>query len=185
MIAHFADPYIIVDNSDSLSTIGNTLYMDNNNTTNTFNPPVINPSGVDYSGLVPVVDLSATHPVADSTATAADNIWIDLKLARSPDGYYLWDKRSSNCVNLSNKLESQQGRGVPDFSRVSKHHVSLKLDVDRNTSLETINFQGAWYKGLYLDLKFKDATLTSGSLPIKKNDQGHFFIIWKKVPGSK
>lgn len=105
-----------------------------------------------------------------------DKPWIDLRLQKFKGDYYVTDYAGKDGVNLIGQLQQENAELV----RI-RDGKGIKLDIDGSSKLSSIMFEGKKYQGEYVDLKFSNATITSHSLPIQKNDSGSLFIISKKL----
>lgn len=146
------------------------------------------PSFLEMNSLDPTLSSFSvgSTSVIDLTGDDNQNIekpWMDLKLIKQKDNICVVDNVQKEGVNLIEKLEAKAGQGKPELVSVRSGNVrckGLQLDIDSSTPFSSMSYQGKIYQGHYVDLKFSNATVTSSTIPIQKNETGHIFIIWRK-----
>ena len=155
-IGFYLGSYFLADNLELEFILSNNLQMNNNSSINPF--------------------------ISSENATNLEDPnkdWIDLRLVKFKNNYYLVDSTDESGNKLLNKLQTENS--LSKIRYIGCKHNGVKLDVEGETKLNNINLERIAYKGLFLDLNLKDATVTSHNLPIQKNDSGKFFVIWKKT----
>lgn len=136
---------------------------------------------------IPSSSIAGSSTVIDLTGDNNGNIekpWIDLKLVKHYGDFYVVDDIQKNGANLIDRLEPQAGQEKPvlvTLNTSSRYFQGFRLELDGSAKISTMYFEGKKYQGHYVDLKFSNATITSYKIPIQKNDNGSFFIVWKKV----
>jgi len=141
--------------------------------------------------LILVFSLFSSTQVENSEAISSifnsseipETTWIDVRLIKFYDKYYLVDNREQTGENLLNIWPLED----PELTKLRYNGTTwygVKLDIDPSLKKETLIYQHQKYYGHYYNINFGTG-VTSYNIPIQKNSYGLSFFINKKVGNYK